>query len=248
MNCKRCGYPYYGQSILCPVCGEGIDAFPLGLPAPRKKHARLPYILLFCLLLAGIALFCLIPMDTADVSANVEDSLSLPESVPGQTKALFQKDCFILEDGVLTFDESKFKANPILIVPAAIEQQPVQVIGEGCFENLQGVTTVILPSSVTMICDRAFAGCSDLRGVCVPNAVTAIGAEAFRDCTSLEAIYLPTGLSAIGTGAFENCHRLIYIFYNGFYAQWQILYNEVITPFTWVIAWDGEYRHTGKTG
>lgn len=244
MNCKCCGYPHYGQSILCPVCGERIDASPLGLPAPKKSHSRFPYLLLIALLLAGIVLFFLIPMDTSVT----EDAPSLPDSVPGQTKALFQKECFILEDGVLTFDESKFNANPILIVPAAIEQQPVQVIGEGCFENLEGVTTVILPSSVTMICDRAFAGCSDLRGVCVPNAVTAIGEDAFRDCTSLEAVYLPTGLSAIGTGAFENCHKLIYIFYNGFYEQWQILYNEVITPFTWVIAWDGEYRHTGKTG
>jgi len=74
-----------------------------------------------------------------------------------------------------------------------------------------------------------------------------IGTDAFRGCRSLESVYIPTGLSSIGGGAFADCPKLTYIFYNGLYEEWSNIYHDVITPFTWVICWDGEYRHNAKT-
>ena len=252
MNCQHCGFPHNRQFSVCPVCGEPIPPSPLALTAPKKTSARLPYMFIAVMLLIGLTLFFLIPMDTPKSPAVQEHPPTATDSVPettlpAETKNLFQKDCFLLADGQLSFDESKFIANPILIVPSAIDEQPVKVISPRCFEGLEGVTTIILPSSIIRIGDFAFAGCTDLRGVCIPNAVEVIGMDAFRGCKNLEAVYIPTGLSGIGSGAFEDCPKLSFVFYNGFYEQWQSLYPEIITPFTWVISWDGEYRHRGKT-
>jgi len=246
MNCKCCGFSLREPYPVCPNCGQWTFPPPVGLPSPKKSRNRLPYLLLLGMLLIGTLLFFLIPMDMAQSAPNQVQSLPESTVAPAQ-KGLLQKDCFLLENGTLYFDESKFIPSPILIVPAAIDQQPVRIIGESCFHNLQGVTTIILPSSITEIEDSAFAGCTDLRGVCVPNATQAIGANAFRGCKNLEAVYIPTGLDRIGTGAFDQCPKLSFIFYNGLYDEWLSLYPEVITPFTWVICWDGEYRHSAKT-
>lgn len=251
MNCTHCGFSPSEEYPICPACGQWSVQPPLALPAPKKRRTILPFLLLFGLMAVGITLFFLIPMDQPAPTVPTEVPPSVVETVPHETipaegKGLFQKDCFILEAGTLYFDESKFLANPILVVPAAIDEQSVQRLSEFCFEGLEGVTTIILPSSVTEIGARAFAGCTDLRGVCVPNAVKTIGAEAFRGCRNLEAVYLPTGLDAIGTGAFADCPMLTFVFYNGFYEQWESLYPEAITPFTWIICLDGEYRHSAK--
>ena len=241
MHCKFCGFSHPDTFPVCPVCGEWTVTVPPALPAPNRRRTRLPYLLLLGMVLIGCLLFFLIPMDGTD-SANPPDG-----TVEAEGNQLFQKDCFLLEDGVLYFDESKFHANPILILPAAIDRHPVEIIGENCFANLTDVTTIILPSSIIQIRDRAFAGCRELRGLCVPNATESIGREAFQGCKSLEAVYLPTHLSSLGEAAFADCPRLQFIFYNGLYAQWITLCPDVVTPFTWVICWDGEYRHTGKT-
>lgn len=209
----------------------------LCLPAPNRKKRWIPVLLLVLMFVIGTVLFFLVPLDSVS-SAEAE--------IAPSSSALFQKECFILEDGVLYFDQSKYAESPILVVPAAIDGQNVSVIGHGCFQDVTGVTTIILPSSITRISDFAFDGCVDLRGIRLPERVGVIGVDAFRGCTSLEAIYIPTGLSQIGSGAFEGCPALHYIFYNGFYEEWISIYPEVITPFTWASCWDGDYCHAGK--
>lgn len=241
MKCKYCGFSQMEFYPVCPKCGQWTFSSPQLLPAPKKSSSSFPYYLLTGMLLIGILLFFLIPMEQA-AATPTENRDTMPT---GET-ALFQKECFILKNGVLSFDENKFIHNPILIIPAAIDKQPVEVIGAGCFENLSGVTTIILPSSVTAIEDSAFSGCTDLRGVCIPNATKTIGKYAFRDCSNLEAVYIPTALEYIGEDAFLNCYNLLFIFYNGLHSEWQHLYFQEINPFTWVICWDGEYRHYAK--
>lgn len=211
----------------------------LCLPAPKKSRAWLPAVLLALMFAVGTLLYLLIPMNPS-----VEAEPQALELNPAA--GMLQQDCFSVRDGVLYFDESKFIANPILVIPSAIQGEAVTAIGPGCFENVEGVTTMILPSSVTRIETNAFAGCADLRGLELSEGVTFIGEDAFRDCMSLEALYIPTAVSSIGKGAFHNCPRLLYIFYSGFYSEWEGMYTEYITPFTWIITLDGEYPHGVK--
>ena len=51
--------------------------------------------------------------------------------------------------------------------------------------NVQEITDLIIPNSVTSIGDEAFYGCSSLTSITIPNSVTSIGDEAFYGCSSL---------------------------------------------------------------
>lgn len=218
---------------------ESIYTPQLCLPAPKKSRTRLPAVLLALIFALGTLLYLLIPMD---LSVEPEaQSLELTAAA-----GMLQQDCFSVQDGVLYFDESKFIPSPILVIPSAIQGEAVTAIGPGCFENVQGITTMILPSSITRIGENAFAGCTDLRGLELSEGITSIGEGAFQDCMSLESLYIPTAVTFIGEGAFDNCPRLLYIFYGGFYSEWEGLYAEYITPFTWIISLDGEYPHGAK--
>ena len=58
---------------------------------------------------------------------------------------------------------------------------------------INGVTcdSVIIPSSVTSIGERAFQGCSLLTSITIPNNVTSIGYAAFGGCSSLISVLTP---------------------------------------------------------
>ena len=53
------------------------------------------------------------------------------------------------------------------------------VIGESAFENNEFVAGVTIPEGVEMICNKAFAGCSNLENIVIPNSMSAIGGDAF---------------------------------------------------------------------
>jgi hypothetical protein len=60
-----------------------------------------------------------------------------------------------------------------------------------------------IPSSVTMIKDRAFFLCVELRNVVIPDSVTSIGNLAFNGCYSLTNITIPNSVISIGDFAFD---------------------------------------------
>ena len=65
-----------------------------------------------------------------------------------------------------------------------------------------------IPTSVTSICEKAFAGCEDLETVTLPPNVTSIGDETFSGCGSLQSIEIPDNVTSIGNSAFEECSSL----------------------------------------
>ena len=54
--------------------------------------------------------------------------------------------------------------------------------------RVQGISSYIIPDSVTSIGDMAFLGCDSLRSVVIPDGVTSIGRGAFRDCNFTVAL------------------------------------------------------------
>jgi hypothetical protein len=67
-----------------------------------------------------------------------------------------------------------------------------------------GLTGVTLPSTLTVINDRLFDGCSALERVTMNGAVTYIGDWAFYGCSALGSIDLPESLRHIGYRAFAS--------------------------------------------
>ena len=80
------------------------------------------------------------------------------------------------------------------------------VIGDFAFFNATGLTSIVIPASVTSIGPGAFQNAIGLTSIVIPASVTSIGGFAFADATGLTSITF-TGtstLTSIGFGAFSN--------------------------------------------
>ena len=70
------------------------------------------------------------------------------------------------------------------------------------------VTRVKIHSSVRVIKNRAFSGCSGLTTLTLGNGLEKIGAQAFDGCRSLRAIVIPNAVREIDGSAFLGCTNL----------------------------------------
>ena len=65
-----------------------------------------------------------------------------------------------------------------------------------------------ITSSVAIIEQSAFSGCSLLTSVSIPAGVTQIGSDAFTRCNALVSINIPSGVTRIESGTFYWCTAL----------------------------------------
>jgi hypothetical protein len=79
-----------------------------------------------------------------------------------------------------------------------------------------------IPDSVSSIGEYAFAGSSlstvcgcGLTSVVIPSSVTSIGLEAFWNCKSLSSVIVGSGVTSLGVGAFGYCGSLTGIYFVG---------------------------------
>jgi len=75
--------------------------------------------------------------------------------------------------------------NGDVTIPSTLGGYPVIAINASSFQNNVGITSIIIPDSVTTIGDNAFQGCVALTSVTIGQGVTSIGLNAFANCTSL---------------------------------------------------------------
>lgn len=76
------------------------------------------------------------------------------------------------------------------------------------FEPCTGLTSIVIPDSVTTISNNAFYKCSGLTSVTLSNILTTIGESAFAGCSSLTNLRMPNSVRTISGGAFSNCSGL----------------------------------------
>lgn len=94
------------------------------------------------------------------------------------------------------------------VIPEEIDGLKVLVIYEEAFMNDDGLTSVVLPSTLTSIDTSAFYGCTSLKEIIIPDSVEYIGDDAFAMCTSLERVTIGNSARFIGNGAFSDCTAL----------------------------------------
>ena len=95
-------------------------------------------------------------------------------------------------------------------IPSALKTVVVTdetVLGNGAFYGCDGLTSVMIPNSVTSIGFYAFYDCG-LTSVTIPDSVTSIGYYAFSGCSGLTSVTISDGVKSIGGSAFEGCSGL----------------------------------------
>lgn len=65
---------------------------------------------------------------------------------------------------------------------------PVTRIGSDCFNWCTGLTSVVIPSTVSIIYDGAFSSCQSMTSVTIAASVTQMGYAAFNDCPALTQV------------------------------------------------------------
>ena len=119
----------------------------------------------------------------------------------------------ILREGTIGIAECAFGAIPGLWssctgLTSIIIPNTVTNIGKYAFLGVEALTSIVIPNSVTKIGDGAFRGCKGLTSVIIPNSVTMMGKEVFQYCESLTSINIPNSVTYISEGTFEGCKRL----------------------------------------
>lgn len=92
-------------------------------------------------------------------------------------------------------------------VPASIRTVVVRgstAIATSAFYDCSGITSITLPSSITIIGSYAFSGCTGLVSLNIPSAVSEMGGYIFSGCDSLTTIYY--GLDEESWLAFGTTH------------------------------------------
>jgi len=99
-----------------------------------------------------------------------------------------------------------------ITIPESIEYAgntyAVTEIGLEAFLNCTGLTSVVIPNSVTRIVEGTFYGCTGLASVEIPNSVTYIDHYTFDSCTGLTSVTIPNSVTNIGMCAFGRCTGL----------------------------------------
>ena len=86
-----------------------------------------------------------------------------------------------------------------LVIP-----EGVKVIEEEAFA-WSFIRDISLPSSLTLIGERAFYTSYSLENIVIPGGVKIIEANAFDSCNNLKKVVIQEGVTSIGTHAFLSC-------------------------------------------
>lgn len=84
----------------------------------------------------------------------------------------------------------------------------VTVIGVRCFKECGSLTSIVIPSSVSSLGEGCFKNCNSLTSINIPSSVTSLGYECFGGCIGLTSITIPSSVTSLGKNCFYGCSGL----------------------------------------
>ena len=100
-----------------------------------------------------------------------------------------------------------------IIIPEKVKgndgvEYVVTSLSASCFKDCSGLTSITIPSSVTLLGDHCFSGCSGLPSITIPSSVTSLGDHCFSCCSNLTSITIPSSVTSLGGDCFSYCSNL----------------------------------------
>jgi len=89
-------------------------------------------------------------------------------------------------------------------VPAYIQDTPVETIGTGVFNDVAGLTELILPETVRTISGSAVSFLTDLASIDLPEGLVVVGDNCFNNMYGLSELTIPASVSYIGDNSFGD--------------------------------------------
>ena len=117
------------------------------------------------------------------------------------------------ENGILTIsgtgsvDERPW-ANAAAQIQTVIVEEGITALGDRVLYDLDNVTRIELPDTLTTLGKGTFSSCGNLESMVIPTGITEIPDELFSWCQKLISVELHDGITAIGSGAFQICRSL----------------------------------------
>ena len=127
---------------------------------------------------------------------------------PLSTAERWSIETLIIEEGVTGIADTSpgvfqsFKHLKSISLPSTLKK-----IGDNAFREA-GMSSFVIPDSVTTIGSQAFSKCENLRNIEFGAGIETIGDYVFSSCPSLESVEFNEGLQTIGEGAFYSCEGL----------------------------------------
>lgn len=84
----------------------------------------------------------------------------------------------------------------------------VTQIAKDAFRGYEGITAVVLPSTLSVIEESAFRECASLVSINTPQPLSTIESHAFDGCAKLQSFNLVASLSTLGDACFKSCSSL----------------------------------------
>lgn len=86
---------------------------------------------------------------------------------------------------IISYDKKESKS---IVVPEAIVERPVKVLGKDAFYQCTNAETILLPQTLTTFEGSPFYRCYSLKQISIPRSVENIDANPFFRCSALEKI------------------------------------------------------------
>ena len=99
-----------------------------------------------------------------------------------------------------------------LVIPDSVvyggNTYAVAAISTRAFSASTGLTSIVMPNTITTIGEYAFIACTGLKSVTLSNSLKTIQRGAFYNCNQMTDINLPASLTTIDESAFFFCDSL----------------------------------------
>ena len=108
------------------------------------------------------------------------------------------------EVGLLAYTGTS--SSDTVVLPHQLDGKTVTEVGQNCFAGNEVVENIVVPNTIKIIHDSAFANCIGLSSVDLSAAtsLTHIGSRVFGNCENLTALTIPSNVSSLGETPFAG--------------------------------------------